>query len=66
MEMIKHNITIRLTGEQLEVLRTNAEKEHRPVANLICKIIKDYIESQNGGSETVTTSPGCNPGLERR
>ena len=39
-------ITFRVTYEFKARLEAQAEKEHRPVANLVHKIVEDYLERQ--------------------
>lgn len=41
-----HPVAIRLDDEMLEELRAHAVKQHRPMANLIAAIIKDWLEQQ--------------------
>lgn len=39
-------ITFRVTYEFKARLEAQAEKEHRPVANLIHKVMEEYLEQQ--------------------
>lgn len=43
--MVKHNFTVRLSDETLEWLRKEAERQQRPVANLISYILNHYREN---------------------
>lgn len=42
------NVTVRLTAEEHMALRLLAEQEHRPLANLIVKVLRDHIVSATG------------------
>ena len=38
-----HVVNVRLDDETLAVLREMADAQHRPLANLIAAILKDYV-----------------------
>lgn len=40
----KHNLTVRFTAEELEILNHEAKLQNRPLANLIYKIVCEYIQ----------------------
>lgn len=46
-----HVVNIRLDDETLAVLRAEAERQHRPVANLISAVVKDFATSLKGESK---------------
>ena len=37
-----HVVNVRLDDETLAILRAEAEEQHRPLANLLAAILKDY------------------------
>ena len=45
--MRKNNFTIRLSEEQLEWLKKEAERQQRSVGNLIAYIVSKYSRSQS-------------------
>ena len=42
-----HNITVRFTEEQLKKLRVIGEEEVRPVANLVCWIVAQWLDRRD-------------------
>ncbi len=46
MAKTETKITFRVTYELKSRLEAQAQKEHRPVANLIHKIVEEYLEQQ--------------------
>lgn len=46
MSKTETKITFRITNEFKARLEAQAEKEHRPVANLVRKIVEEYVEQQ--------------------
>lgn len=46
MAKTETKITFRVTYEFKARLETQAQKEHRPVANLIHKVMEEYLEQQ--------------------
>lgn len=43
-----HVVQIRLDDETLEIMRAEAERQHRAMANLISAVIKDWAEALKG------------------
>lgn len=46
MAKTETQLTFRVTNEFKARLEAQAEKEHRPVANLVRKIVEEYVEQQ--------------------
>ena len=46
MAKTETKITFRVTNEFKARLEAQAEKENRPVANLVRKIVEEYVEQQ--------------------
>lgn len=46
MAKMETKITFRVSNEFKARLEAQAEKEHRPVANLIHKVMEEYLEQQ--------------------
>ena len=46
--MPKKNLTIRLDEDMQKWLEQQAQKELRPVANLVIYILTEYMRNQNG------------------
>lgn len=45
-----NSVAIRLDDEMLDELRAMAQDQHRPVANLIVAILKDFFEERRNQS----------------
>lgn len=48
MAKTETQLTFRVTYEFKARLEAQAQKEHRPVANLIHKIVEEYLDQQEG------------------
>lgn len=48
MSKTETKLTFRVTNEFKARIEAQAEKEHRPVANLIHKVMEEYLEQQEG------------------
>lgn len=54
MAKTETQIGFRVTYEFKSRLEAQAEKEHRPVANLVHKIVEEYLEQQEKQEEQKT------------
>ena len=61
MAKTETQISFRVTYEFKARLEAQAEKEHRPVANLIHKVMEEYLEQQEAESPSHRPAGGDSP-----